>query len=291
MKTKSISEILGPCFGEGLSTESIEEWLEANENGLSPFTRGRIRSWGQELAFWRDYARIYKNLEKARPYHNLTTTVAGLIQPKANEVWLDVGCGPAKMALLAWNKSGRTIKLVVGLDIVLDPARKTQSLHPTLPMHLVFAHLGEELPFDDNHFDGIIANLVIPYATDFRSEKGIRAMREVFREMHRVLKPGGHIVWSTPRQNVHFQWVFVASLPDMLNPLPYIRNRDFSRILQGTSILRHALEIQRKGKEGTYTFLAIPQWEQLLREVGFVGPTWRVTFARQVLVNRVYKPA
>jgi len=57
------------------------------------------------------------------------------------------------------------------------------------------------------------------------------------------------MVWSTPKSNIHFQWVFVASIPDMLNLYDYIVQKGITRILQGTRILRHALEFQKKGKK------------------------------------------
>lgn len=82
----------------------------------------------------------------------------------------------------------------------------------------------------------------------------------------------------------------MASIPDMLNIYEYIVNKDITRILQGTRILRHALEIQQKGIDGIYTFLPKKELEDLLIKIGFINPIWEKTFARQVWVNRVEKP-
>jgi len=120
-------------------------------------------------------------------------------------------------------------------------------------------------------------------------EKGKRALEGVLREMFRVLKRGGHIVWTTPKHNVQFFWVFLASVPDMLNIYEYVAHKDFTRIQQGTKILKHALAIQNKGEKGIYTFLPKNELEALLREIGFVSFTWEKTFAQQTWVNRAYK--
>ena len=273
-----------------LSSEIIIKFLK-NNGDISKETKQRLLNWFEELKFWEGYAAIYKNLEKARPYSSLSKTIEGLIEPKPGDIWLDVGCGPAKMSQLVWKKSKKSISKVVGIDIVLSPAQKTlEQTNHEMPLELIYANLGEVLPLPDNYFDGIIANLVIPYVTDFNGKTGIEAFTAVLKEMYRVLKPGGQIIWSTPKKNVHFQWVFVASIPDMLNPIPYILKRDITRILQGVGILKHALEIQKKGKKSLYNFLPIKQIEKILEQIGFSNLLWKRTFSRQVLVNKAYKP-
>jgi len=274
---------------EELTSEDIEDFLNRDELDLE--TRERLARWKEELRFWEEYAEIYFNLEKARPYYNLSRTIEKLIEPKRGDIWLDIGCGPAKMSQLIWEKSRRKVKKIIGIDIVLKPARETlKKVNKPLPLELVYANIGERLPFPDDYFDGIVANLVLPYVIDFEGYTGNEALKRVLEEMYRILKPGGHMVWSTPQKNVHFQWVFVASLPDMLNIYAYIVHKDITRILQGTRILKHALGIQKKGKKGVYTFLSKEELEMLLTQIGFRGFIWRKTFARQVWVNKVFKP-
>ena len=272
-----------------INSEKIRCVLE--KNSLSPRTKARLEDWLREIEFWEEYARIYRNLEKARPYRSLSKTFKQLVSPRPDDVWLDLGCGPAGMSRLLWQKSRKTLNKIVAMDIVLEPAQKTLGQNPeNAPTELVYGNIGEKLPFPDQYFDGIVANLVIPYVIDYEGKTGKEALTAVLKETFRVLKPKGQLVWSTPRKNVKFQWVFLASLPDMLNIYEYIVNKDFSRILQGTRILRHALQIQKKGKKGVYTFLSIRELNELLQKVGFVSVCWQKTFARQVLVNLSYKP-
>ena len=97
------------------------------------------------------------------------------------------------------------------------------------------------------------------------------------------------MVWSTPKYNVHFQWNFVHCIPDMLNIKKQISHGVIG-LSVGMRILKHALEIQRKGKAGVYTFLPRDALENLLLQIGFTNPVWQKTFSRQVWVNRVEKP-
>lgn len=43
-------------------------------------------------------------------YQELYNTIERFVEPKPNEIWLDAGCGPAKMSQLIWKKSGGKVK-------------------------------------------------------------------------------------------------------------------------------------------------------------------------------------
>jgi ubiquinone/menaquinone biosynthesis C-methylase UbiE len=288
-KPKGLYSLIGGRKNGELTSVKLKKFIE--ENSLTKRNKERIFQWKRELEFWEEYSKIYFNLEKAAPYFNLSRSVEKLINPKKEDIFLDLGIGPGKMSKMLWEKSGKTLDKIYGIDIVLEPAKESlKKANKDTPLKLIRANLGEKMPFPDNYFDGIVANLCISYVIDFEGKKGKEALKEVLKEMYRILKPGGHIVWSTPKNKVRFEVVFLASIPDMLNIYYYIANRDITRILQGWRILKHALEIQRKGKEGIYTFLPRTELENLMKKIGFKNFTWEKTFAKQVWVNRAYKP-
>jgi len=280
----------GPTNGE-LTSRDIDLFLEREKRADA---QERLLAWKEEVKFWEEYGEIYFNLEKAWPYHNLAQSIERLLNPKKGDVWLDVGCGPLRVSELIWEKSEGQVKSIEAIDIVLKPARdKLEKLAKQgiiLPANLKYASITDSLPYEDNFFDGIGANLVLPYITDFLGLRGKEAFKGVLQEMFRVLKPGGHMVWSTPKHNVQFTWVFLVSIPDMLNLYEYVAHKDVTRILQGTRILKHALAIQEKGRKGIYTFLPQDELGHLLQEVGFVNLVWEKTFTQQVWVNRVERP-
>jgi len=292
VRAVGLYELIGGAKNGELTSRDIALRVERE---MSPDIQERLRAWMKELKFWEEYGEIYFNLEKAWAYRNLARSIERFLDPRSGEAWLDVGCGPLRVSELIWEKSSGKLKVIEAIDIVLKPAReklaKLIQQGISIPVNLRYASITDPLPYSNNSFNGMGANLILPYVTDFQGKRGREALEGVLREMFRVLKPGGHMVWSTPRQGVNFVWVFLASIPDMLNPYEYIAHKDVTRILQGTRILKHALTIQKKGKKGIYTFLPKDELEKLLLQIGFVNPVWEKTFTQQVWVNRVDKPA
>jgi len=96
---------------------------------------------------------------------------------------LDVGCGPGGLA--------RALAAVVGAENVaaVDPSEPfVEMCREQLPGADVRVAAAEELPFDDDSFDGAFAQLVVNFMSD--AERGVA-------EMRRVVKPGGAVAACT----------------------------------------------------------------------------------------------
>jgi ubiquinone/menaquinone biosynthesis C-methylase UbiE len=118
------------------------------------------------------------------------------IRPGAR--WLDVGCGHQIVPLWAAGDAeqrevAERAELFAGAD--LDPAI---SEHPYLRCR-VFAR-GEALPFPEDSFDIVTANMVVEHLEDPKS---------TFAEIHRVLRPNGKALFHTP--NLRYPYTFLAS--------------------------------------------------------------------------------
>ncbi len=245
----------------------------------------------EETKFWdEEYGKIYPQLEDATPYKKLIKTMADAIGQGVGGRWLDVGCGSGAMVELIWQASGGKIDEIVAFDLADTMVKHTQAkVEKLLPpadrkkVTLLLHDLSYKLPFADGHFDGVVANLVLPYVINHEGEQGKAALRAVLREMYRVLKPGGRFVWSSPVKNVNFWRVFFASWREILNPM------DIKKLYYGPAVLAHALTIQKKGQESVYSFLDKDELADLLSAIGFKGVEIKRSFAGQAFVVKSNK--
>jgi SAM-dependent methyltransferase len=103
--------------------------------------------------------------------------------------WLDIGCGHD--FLPSWMRAAdRNLPLerwrVIGIDMDGTALARHRGLR-----HRVIGS-GEQLPFGDNTFDLITANMVVEHVADPAG---------LFAEIGRVMAPGGRVIIHTP--NVH----------------------------------------------------------------------------------------
>ena len=99
---------------------------------------------------------------------------------------LDVGCGPGALTAVALARLGPTA--VVAVDPSPGYAEACRQRHPGVEVHCAPA---EQLPFADDEFDSVAAQLVFHFVNDPTKALG---------EMARVTRPGGIIaaaVWDS----------------------------------------------------------------------------------------------
>jgi ubiquinone/menaquinone biosynthesis C-methylase UbiE len=162
---------------------------------------GSIRAWLEKL-YWVMERKIVPGLKSSQDaYHDI---VAHHVD--ASTRWLDLGCGTSLLPAWRQDSERRLIArsgVLAGLDRSLPPLRANATIALRVCGDIA------RLPFPDESFDLVTANMVVEHLDDPVSQ---------FREIRRVLAKGGVFVCHTP--NVRGYPVLAARLvPDVVKRL------------------------------------------------------------------------
>lgn len=107
---------------------------------------------------------------------------------------LDLGCGPGEFSRALAKRYNKA--QVVSLDLAPGMLNAAKSQKRWRQKQSFVCADAEALPFATNSFDFIFSNMVIHWAND---------INKIIHEIHRVLKPGGMLLFSTLGQDTLYE--------------------------------------------------------------------------------------
>jgi ubiquinone/menaquinone biosynthesis C-methylase UbiE len=250
----------------------------------------------EEIKFWREFNKFTRS-KVGRPY--LEGKLYEDIKEKVGEFlgspegcWFDAGCGNLPASKWILEKAQGNIQIWAG-DINIDGANEViGQIKDGHLITIVQTDLRERWPFPNDFFGGIIGNHVFTFLTKSckTGEETDGILKEVLQEAYRVLKPGGILIWTTPKENANTLQGFLCCLKYLLNPSRW-RKYGRSLFLATLKTIKYTRAVERKGKKGIYSLLERDECERILRSIGFTDLEWRDVFAGQSWLNRAKKPA
>lgn len=234
----------------------------------------------EEVFFWANYGKLYHHIETVKPYKELVSVFSDNVAAKGK--WLDLGSGSGGVVDLL-NKNSDLKVIASDFDPGFLKQLKSR-FEEKNNIEIQKINLCDKFNFQNDEFDGVTANLVLPYIIHHADKVGVRALEGVLMEIFRILKPGGQLIWSTPKKGVKFWKVFLASKEKVFG----FDNKE--RLFYGPALLKQSLRIQNKGKRNKYHFLAISEIEKMLISLGFECVDFYNSMAKQVNVIKCKKP-
>jgi ubiquinone/menaquinone biosynthesis C-methylase UbiE len=241
-------------------------------------------------------ARAFWGQQELPPYRQLLADTAAWLEPRVGERWLDLGCGCGKLTQVIWEKSHGTVREIVGVDLAGVNAKAFERLRevaqpPAGVDRIVFVHADFQrglAQFPDEYFDGVVSGLALQYAESFDETRGCwttQAYEQVLAEVHRVLRPGGSLVFSVNVPRPSFARVAFGSI------FGVFRARRFFRYIQKAfRMWRYGRWLCREAAAGRFHYLHSSDVFCRLKKIGYEEMERRRSFAQQAYVIRCRKP-
>jgi SAM-dependent methyltransferase len=252
-----------------------------------------------DVNYWFDdrCARAFWDQHRALPYRELLQHTADWLEPRPGECWLDLGCGGGQLTKALWRRSGGRLARVVAVDCAAAHAAAIAELGRRLrpapragQIEFRRGDLSAGLPgLADAGFDGAVAGLSLCYAEHRDPATGRytdAAFDRLFAELHRVLKPGGRLVFSTVVPQPRWWRIVWRSLRPSLK-----LSRPLRTLVNTARMLRYGRWLNRQARRGRFHYRPLPDLLARLERAGFAAVRHRLSYAGQAYLIRADKPA
>jgi ubiquinone/menaquinone biosynthesis C-methylase UbiE len=152
------------------------------------------------------HAMVYDAILNLPFYDKHLNQIIKELDPRENGTYLDTGCGTGNLLKIAKDKRSSFIGVDFSKEMLERAKRKSRNL--------IMADL-HHLPFKECCIDGV-TNVNVLYQ--------LKYPKRFLTEVHRILKPGGKIIISTPGEGASFSAFFPIFLKSILVNPNILRN-------------------------------------------------------------------
>ena len=241
-------------------------------------------------ADWGDYAHQYDALLHLEPYRRLLDDVIDLLEATTGDNILDLGCGTGN--LLVRMAAASDISLT-GVDYDEHMLSRAREKCPK-STELVRTNINDVLPWADSSFNKIACvNALYTFHNPANS----------LREAARLLRPGGTIVISTPKEDYENGLILRAHAhsnePELIwmkaHASPEREESLIRRAFEDEEVVQHMLCIAEYNRHisqtTTFHFFNLPKLVQLIEDCGFAVTATNTAYADQNLLVTAKKEA
>jgi ubiquinone/menaquinone biosynthesis C-methylase UbiE len=248
--------------------------------------------------YWPDSrcARAFWGQQEIPPYRRLLADTALWLEPRADDHWLDLGCGSGQLTKALWSKSCGQIGRITSVDVAAENEiainRMRRNLTPPDEggrIQFCCGNISEGLArWPDRSVDGIVSGLAIQYAESYSEALGrftTEAYDRLLREVWRVLKPGRTFVFSVNVPEPAWRTVALHSLAGV-----FVTRRPARYLGRSLRMMRYGRWLKREARTGRFHFLRDDIIRGKLLSAGFTDIEHRLTYAGQAYVFRCRRP-
>lgn len=176
------------------------------------------------VSSYENYTETSKNYDKTREPAGMEIIIGCMAQTPVSlreATVLDAGCGTGSYSQALLRHVGRIEAVDLNEGMLEAAEQKLARAEEEGRISFNSARI-DELPFEDDTFDGVMINQVLHHLPDDASA-GFPEHRRVFEEFARVLKPGGALTVNTcSQQQLRHGYWYYALIPQAAETL---RNR------------------------------------------------------------------
>lgn len=237
-----------------------------------------------------DCARAFWDQKIALPYQQLLEDTAHFVSPAPGSRWLDLGCGSGQLSAMLWMKSRGAIGSIVAMDCaaanrewIERHARRLEPRPAPGQFRFEVGSFSDGLPlFADGSFDGVVSGLALQYAESRDPVTGRytdAAYRRVYREIARVLRPGGRLVFSVNVPNPKWWKIYTGSMG-----LGLRLTKPGRHLVNAIAMWKYGRWLKKEAARGRFHYLPLARIESILVSAGFDGIESCLSFAGQAYV-------